>query len=87
MYLTEEDRDEAIEVLRYLEVDEDKLNKVKLYVCDWQYKNDDGFLTLGGRDGWSGLSIDRGPDYEKDTDEDDEEVVVNGVTYKIHEAD
>lgn len=84
MILTQENREEAIKVLRFLEVPESTIKYLGLYekVC-WTHKFEG---HLGGRDGWSSLLIDRGPDFEEDSEED-EEIVIDGVRYRIHEGD
>ena len=84
MILTIENKEEAIKVLRFLEVDEEAIEFLE---CTregiWTHK----FRGwLGGRDGWSGLFIDRGPDYDLDP-EYDEHIIVDGVDYLISESD
>lgn len=84
MLLDNNNREEALEVLNYLEV----TFNLKFAGC-----TDEGFWThkftrfLGGRDGWSGLYIDRGPDFELDDDYSPETIVVDGVEYRIAESD
>lgn len=84
MILTWENKEEAIKVLRFLGVKESTIKYLGLYenVC-WIHKFEG---WLGGRDGWSSLMIDRGPDFEEDS-EDDEEIEVEGIKYRIHEGD
>lgn len=84
MILTWENKEEAIKVLRFLGVKESTIKYLGLYenVC-WTHKFEG---WLGGRDGWSSLMIDRGPDFEEDS-EDDEEIEVEGIKYRIHEGD
>lgn len=88
MILTEENKEEAIKVLRFLEVDEETIKYIK---CtdegNWIHKFEG---WLGGRDGWSCLLIDRGPDFEvvDDDEEDDyEHIFVDGIEYIICEGD
>ena len=85
MFLTWENKEEAIKVLRFLEVPESTIKYLGMYdeIC-WYHKFEH---HLGGRDGWSSLIIDRGPNYDECTEEDDEEIVVDGIPYKIHEGD
>lgn len=85
MLLTEKNKEEAIKVLRALEVDESTIKYIKCTDEDcWIHKFEH---FLGGRDGWSSLLIDRGPDYECLDPEEDELVEVDGVQYLIHEGD
>ena len=97
MWLVNENREEALEVLRALGVEESRLKYIKFFSgTGWTHKFE-GYL--GGRDGWSSLCIDRGPDFDDDdyvNDLDDEDreywrkenvVYVNGVEYHIYEGD
>lgn len=87
MILTEENKEEAIKILRFLDVDEETIKYIK---CtdegNWIHKFEG---WLGGRDGWSCLLIDRGPDFELDDEISDEyeHIVVDGVEYIICEGD
>ena len=86
MILRSDNKEEAIKVLRFLEVDEETIKYIK---CtdegNWIHKFEG---WLGGRDGWSCLVIDRGPDFELDgVDDEYEHIVVNGVEYIICEGD
>lgn len=83
MILTAENKEEAIKVLRFLEVDEEAIKYIKCTdEANWIHKFE-GYL--GGRDGWSCLVIDRGPDFE--LDDEYEHIVVDGVEYIICEGD
>ena len=87
MILGKDEKEEAIKVLRYLGVDDETLEFIGCFDgCVWRHKFE-GFL--GGRDGWSGLIIDRGPDFE--FDENDREyselIEVGGIQYLICEGD
>ena len=95
MWLDNENREEALEVLRALGVEENRLKYVKFFDggSGWMHKFE-GYL--GGRDGWSGLHIDKGPDFDDEdyTDDLDDEdwikdhmVYVNGTEYHIYEGD
>ena len=95
MWLDNENREEALEVLRALGVEENRLKYMKFFDSGvgWMHRFE-GYL--GGRDGWSGLHIDKGPDFaDKDyaDDLDDEDwikehvVYVNGIEYHIFEGD
>ena len=95
MWLDNENREEALEVLRALGVEENRLKYVKFFDggSGWMHKFE-GYL--GGRDGWSGLHIDKGPDFDDEdyTDDLDDEdwrkehvVYVNGIEYHIFEGD
>lgn len=90
MILTQENKEEAIKVLRALDVDEETIKYIKCNdECCWIHKFE-GFL--GGRDGWSSLVIDRGPDFEIEDEEDEEgygyeHIIVDGVEYIICEGD
>ena len=101
MWLENENREEALEVLRAIGVEENRLKYVKFFDggSGWTHKFE-GYL--GGRDGWSGLHIAKGPDFDDSDytdyldDEDVEEiehwrkehvVYVNGTEYHIYEGD
>ena len=95
MWLDNENREEALEVLKALGVEENRLKYMKFFDSGvgWTHKFE-GYL--GGRDGWSGLHIDKGPDFDNedyDDDLDDEDwrkehvVFVNGIEYHIYEGD
>ena len=97
MWLDNENREEALEVLRALGVEENRLKYMKFFDSGtgWTHRFEH---HLGGRDGWSGLCIDKGPDfddedYADDLDLDDEDwrkehvVYVNGTEYHIFEGD
>ena len=95
MWLDNENREEALEVLKALGVEESRLKYMKIFDsgAGWMHKFE-GYL--GGRDGWSGLHIDKGPDFDNedyDDDLDDEDwrkehvVYVNGTEYHIYEGD
>ena len=95
MWLDNENREEALEVLKALGVEESRLKDMKVFDsgAGWTHKFE-GYL--GGRDGWSGLHIDKGPDFDCDDyndnldDEDwikDHMVYVNGTEYHIYEGD
>ena len=97
MWLDNENREEALEVLRALGVEENRLKYMKFFDSGtgWTHRFEH---HLGGRDGWSGLYIDRGPDFDKynedyadDLDDEDwrkEHVVyVNDTEYHIFEGD
>lgn len=90
-YLKEEDREEALKVLRFLGVPEKDLKYISCcYEGGWMHRYT-GFL--GGRDGWSGLQICR--DFEDDEeimsereyDEDNSFIIVDSIEYYIHEVD
>lgn len=85
MILTNDNRIEALKVLRFLDVEEDRL-KYMIYCdeCGWLHKFEG---VLGGRDGWSSLWIDRGPDYDTYDIEFTELINVDGVDYRIYEGD
>lgn len=87
MILTTENKEEAIKVLRALEVDEETIKYIKCTSESCWIHKFEGWL--GGRDGWSCLVIDRGPDFEFDDGEIDEleHIVVDGVEYIICEGD
>ena len=80
----QENRKEVEKVLRYLEVDESTIKYLGCFDVSWRHKFE-GFL--GGRDGWSGLLIDKGPDYDCLDPEEDEKITVDGIDYLIHEGD
>lgn len=84
MILTWENKEEAIKVLRFLGVKESTIKYLGMYddIC-WWHKFEH---HLGGRDGWSSLMINRGPDFDEEW-EDDEEIIVDGIHYRIHEGD
>ena len=95
MWLDNENREEALEVLRALGVEENRLKYMKFFDSGtgWTHRFEH---HLGGRDGWSGLHIDKGPDFDDedfDDDLDDEDwrkehvVYVNGMEYHIFEGD
>ena len=95
MWLDNENREEALEVLKALGVEESRLKYMKFFDsgAGWMHKFE-GYL--GGRDGWSGLHIDKGPDFDDDNyidyldDEDwrkEHVVYVNGTEYHIYEGD
>lgn len=95
MWLDNENREEALEVLKALGVEENRLKYMKFFDSGtgWTHKFE-GYL--GGRDGWSGLHIDKGPDFDCDDyndnldDEDwikDHMVYVNDTEYHIYECD
>jgi hypothetical protein len=87
MILTEENKEEAIKVLRFLEVDEETIKYIKCTdEANWIHKFEG---HLGGRDGWPCLVIDRGPDFELDDEISDEyeHIIVDGVEYIICEGD
>ena len=101
MWLENENREEALEVLRALGVEENRLKYVKFFDggSGWMHKFE---CYLGGRDGWSGLHIAKGSDFDDNDytdyldDEDAEEiedwrkqhvVYVNGIEYHIYEGD
>ena len=95
MWLDNENREEALEVLKALGVEENRLKYMKFFDSGtgWMHKFE-GYL--GGRDGWSGLHIDKGPDFDCDDykdnldDEDwikDHVVYVNDTEYHIYEGD
>ena len=97
MWLDNENREEALEVLKALGVEENRLKYMKFFDSGtgWTHRFEH---HLGGRDGWSGLHIDKGPDfddedYADDLDLDDEDwrkehvVYVNGTEYHIFEGD
>ena len=95
MWLDNENREEALEVLKALGVEENRLKYMKFFDSGtgWTHRFE-GYL--GGRDGWSGLYIDRGPDFDDEDyadDLDDEDwrkehvVYVNGTEYHIFEGD
>ena len=95
MWLDNENREEALEVLKALGVEEYRLKYMKFFDsgAGWMHKFE-GYL--GGRDGWSGLHIDKGPDFDCDDYKDnlDDEawikehvVYVNDTEYHIYEGD
>ena len=95
MWLDNENREEALEILKALGVEESRLKYMKFFDsgAGWMHKFE-GYL--GGRDGWSGLHIDKGPDFDCDDykdnldDEDwikDHVVYVNDTEYHIYEGD
>ena len=95
MWLDNENRKEALEVLKALGVEENRLKYMKFFDSGtgWTHRFE-GYL--GGRDGWSGLHIDKGPDFDNedyDDDLDDEDwrkehvVYVNDTEYHIYEGD
>ena len=87
MILTEENKEEAIKVLRFLEVDEETIKYIKCTDEAYWIHKFEGYL--GGRNGWSCLVIDRGPDFELDDEIDNEyeHIVVDGIEYIICEGD
>ena len=98
MWLNNENREEALEVLRAVGVEENRLKYMKFFDSGvgWTHRFEG---HLGGRDGWSGLHIDRGPDFDDECETEDltkeeledwkqEHVVfVNGIEYHIYEGD
>ena len=95
MWLDNENREEALEVLRALGVEENRLKYMKFFDSGtgWTHRFEH---HLGGRDGWSGLYIDKGPDFDDEDyvdyldDEDwrkEHVVYVNGIEYHIFEGD
>lgn len=93
MWLDNENREEALEVLKALGVEENRLKYMKFFDSGtgWTHKFE-GYL--GGRDGWSGLHIDKGPDFDDYNDNLNDEdwrkehvVYVNGTEYHIYEGD
>ena len=95
MWLDNENREEALEVLRALGVEENRLKYMKFFDSGtgWTHRFE---RHLGGRDGWSGLYIDKGPDFDDEDyadyldDEDwrkEHVVYVNGTEYRIFEGD
>ena len=95
MWLDNENREEALEVLKALGVEESRLKYMKFFDsgAGWMHKFE-GYL--GGRDGWSGLHIDKGPDFDCDDYKDnlddkdwikDHVVYVNDTEYHIYEGD
>lgn len=87
MILSKKDKEEAIKVLRKLDVDDET---IEFLVCDdechWMHRFT-GYL--GGRDGWSSLTIDRGPDFEFEEEEREymETIIVDGIEYLFCEGD
>ena len=76
MWLDNENREEALEVLRALGIEENRLKYMKFFDSGtgWTHRFEH---HLGGRDGWSGLYIDKGPDFEDEdylTMEDDADI-------------
>ena len=86
MWLDNENREEALEVLRALGVEENRLKYVKFFDggSGWMHKFE-GYL--GGRDGWSSLHIDKGPDFDDEDWIKDHVVYVNDTEYHIYEGD
>ena len=73
----------SYQVLRFLEVDEETIKYIKCTDEAYWIHKFEGYL--GGRDGWSCLVIDRGPDFE--LDDEYEHILVDGVEYIICEGD
>lgn len=98
MWLENEQREEALEVLRAVGIEESRLKYVKFFDggTGWMHKFE---RWLGGRDGWSCLQIAKGPDFDDEYETEDlteeeledwkqEHVVfVNGIEYHIYEGD
>lgn len=94
MWLENDRREEALEVLKALGVEEKRLKYVKFYdEIGWTHKFEH---FLGGRDGWSGLHITDGPDFDDEEDflnymDDDAKkehtIIINGKEYHFYEGD
>lgn len=98
MWLDNDNKEEALDVLKALGVTESRLKYMKYYDggIGWMHKFEH---HLGGRDGWSCLHIAKGPDFddndeiegldENDLEEwrNDHVIFVNGIEYHIYEGD
>lgn len=94
MWLENDRREEALEVLKALDVEEERLKYIRYFDgTGWMHKFEH---YLGGRDGWSCLLITDGTDFDDEEDlweyldEDDKKehsIIVNGKEYHFYEGD